>query len=138
MEAIEGDMSVTGESISITLASNAENSFTSTFLEIKSGDNVAERTQAALGLSEGQEFIVLLGEQELDLEDSFEANGVEDGARLMVEVLKITIEDFIQDLFKANPHLDPSLDPGLNTASLLVYNEDEGDHPTPNYNDLDQ
>ena len=52
------------------------------------GQNVADVIRTALDLSEKQDFIVLMGEEELTIEASLEENGVEDGARLMVNVNK--------------------------------------------------
>ena len=129
-EALEADLSRVsstmsnqdqGELMNIIIASDYADD--GCIVEVRSVENVAESTRKALDLSETREFVVLMGEDELDLEESFEANGVADGARLMVDVGKVRVEDFIHDLKQANPHMEGFLD----MSQVLTYKEQE--HP---------
>ena len=81
-EALEADLSRVsstmsnqdqGELMSIVIASNHADD--GCIVEVRSGENVAESTRKALDLSKTREFVVLMGEDELDLEESFERGG---------------------------------------------------------------
>jgi len=103
------------ESLQITLLANNG----SCVITVYGHEAVGEAVQRAYDLHSAQGLTVaLLGGYEVDAMASFEANGLEDGARLEVGVPgAATFAEIVEDMAALNPHCSSEIDPYCPTMS---------------------
>ena len=86
VERVSAAMSIEGTIISIQLLSN-DSSLGDAYTRVPEGQIARDAIQAAyatLTADQIKRLVVCMGGDEIDMESSFEANGIEDGARLEV------------------------------------------------------
>ena len=86
LERVSSAMSNEGMSISIQLLSN-DSSLGDAHIRVPEGQIARDAIQAAYAIltaDQMRRLVVCLAGDEIDMESSFEANGIEDGARLEV------------------------------------------------------
>merc|ERR1711965_347472 len=94
--------------IDIQLLSN-DSSLGDAHIRVPEGQIARDAIQAAyasLTADQIKRLVVCMGGDEIDMESSFEANGIEDGARLEVSLLrKASLEEVVRDMVELNPRL---------------------------------
>merc|ERR1711981_84185 len=100
-------MSNEGTIIDIQLLSN-DSSLGDAHIRVPEGQIARDAIQAAyatLTADQMKRLVVCMAGDEIDMESSFEANGIEDGARLEVSLLrKASLEEVVRDMVELNPH----------------------------------
>ena len=89
LERVSSSVSNEGMIISIQLLSN-DSSLGDAYIRVPEGQIARDAIQAAyatLTADQMKRLVVCMGGDEIDMESSFEANGIEDGARLEVCVM---------------------------------------------------
>ena len=92
VERVSSAMSNEGMIISIQLLSN-DSSLGDAYIRVPEGQIARDAIQAAyatLAPHQMKRLVVCMAGDEIDMESSFEANGIEDGARLEVCVVMMT------------------------------------------------
>ena len=90
LERVSSAMSNEGTIIDIQLLSNDSSLLGDAYIRVPEGQIARDAIQAAyasLAPHQMKRLVVCMGGDEIDMESSFEANGMEDGARLEVSLM---------------------------------------------------